>query len=172
MSKSRVCAVALLVALAAPAAGARATAALGPDTAACREGAAGPAVLVRIDGFMARTGKIRVQLYGDNPDDFLARGRKLRRIDLPVTPSGPMAVCVAVPKAGNYAIAVRHDRGGDGSDWSDGAGFSRNPELSLLNLKPRFGRVVFPVGGGVRTMTIVLNYRQGLAIKPVLARRR
>ena len=78
-----------------------------------------------------RTGKVRVALYGGNPRTFLERGQKLRKIDLPVTASGPMRICVAVPQAGRYAVAVRHDVDGNGrSGWSDGGGFSRNPRLS------------------------------------------
>jgi uncharacterized protein (DUF2141 family) len=144
-----------------------AEAALGPDAASCRTGAGEPAVLVNVTGFKQRAGRVRVQLYGSNPADFLAKGKKLRRIDLPVTGTGPMRVCVAVPKAGEYAIAVRHDVSGNGSDWGDGGGFSRNPKLSLLNLKPKYQNVAIPVGNGVKAIDVVLNYKQGLTIKPV-----
>ena len=144
-----------------------AEAALGPDAASCRTGAGEPAVLVNVTGFKQRAGRVRVQLYGSNPADFLAKGKKLRRIDLPVTGTGPMRVCVAVPKAGEYAIAVRHDVSGNGSDWGDGGGFSRNPKLSLLNLKPKYQNVAIPVGNGVTTIDVVLNYKQGLTIKPI-----
>ncbi|WP_324751012.1 DUF2141 domain-containing protein [Sphingomonas sp. LY54] len=144
-----------------------AEAALGPDAASCRTGAGEPAVLVNVTGFKQRAGRVRVQLYGSNPADFLAKGKKLRRIDLPVTGTGPMRVCVAVPKAGEYAIAVRHDVRGDGSDWGDGGGFSRNPKLSLLNLKPKYQNVAIPVGNGVKAIDVVLNYKQGLTVKPV-----
>ncbi len=144
-----------------------AEAALGPDAASCRTGAGEPAVLVNVTGFKERAGRVRVQLYGSNPADFLAKGKKLRRIDLPVTATGPMRVCVAVPKAGEYAIAVRHDVKGNGSDWGDGGGFSRNPKLSLLSLKPKYQSVAIPVGNGVKTIDVVLNYKQGLTIKPI-----
>ena len=155
------------LALIAPVHGARATA-LGPDAAACRAAAAAPAVLVRVGGFKARRGMLRVQVYGGDPADFLAKGRKLKRIELPVTPTGPMEVCVALPRPGNYAVAVRHDIDGSGkSDWNDGGGFSRNPHLSLVALKPRFEDVVIGVGAGPRAIDVVLNYRRGLSIKPV-----
>ena len=144
-------------------------AALGPDAASCRDGAGAPALLVNVTGFKVRAGKIRVQLYGGNAADFLKTGKKMRRIDLPVTATGPMRVCVAVPKSGNYAIAVRHDVQGNGSDWNDGGGFSRNPKLSLLSLKPKYQQVKIPVGDGVKPIDVVLNYRQGLAIRPVRA---
>lgn len=145
-----------------------AQAALGPDAASCRSGARGPAILVNVSGFKNRVGRLRVQLYGGNPADFLAKGKKLKRIDIPVARSGNMPVCVAVPRAGNYAIAVRHDADANGkSGWSDGGGFSRNPKISLLDLKPRLGEVVIPVGNGVKQVDVVLNYRRGLAIGPV-----
>lgn len=156
-------AVLALMASAAPA-----QAALGPDAPSCRAGATDPAVLVNVTGFKHRGGKLRVQLYGSNPSDFLAKGKKLRRIDLPVTDSGTMKVCVAVPKAGNYAIAVRHDADGNGkSGWNDGGGFSRNPKISLVDLKPSYREVAIPVGNGVKPVDVVLNYRQGLKIGPV-----
>ena len=155
-------------ALAAVAPATAAQAALGPDAASCKSGGNAPAVLVNVNGFKHRGGRLRVQLYGSNPADFLAKGKKLRRIDLPVTGSGPMRVCVAVPKPGKYAIAVRHDADGNGkSGWNDGGGFSRNPKISLLDLKPKYGEVAIPVGNGVKPVDVVLNYRQGLSIKPV-----
>ncbi|HEV2747320.1 MAG TPA: DUF2141 domain-containing protein [Allosphingosinicella sp.] len=153
------------LALVAPATAAGA--AHGPDAAACRAGSKSPALLVKVSGFKNRNGKLRVQLYGPNPADFLARGKKLRRIDLPVT-AATIPVCVAVPKAGTYAIAVRHDADGNGkSGWNDGGGFSRNPDISLTDLKPKYNEVAVPVGPGVKPITVVLNYRQGLRIGPI-----
>lgn len=140
---------------------------LGPEAAVCEADKA-PAVLVRVSGFKAHTGTLRVQIYGSDPADFLAHGRKLKRIDLPVTPRGPMNVCVALPAPGDYAVAVRHDVNGSGkSDWSDGGGFSRNPNLSILSMKPKYRDVVIIVGAQPRTIDVVLNYRQGLSIKPI-----
>jgi uncharacterized protein (DUF2141 family) len=125
-------------------------------------------VLVNVSGFKARSGELRVQLYGSNPADFLESGKKLRRIDVPVTQSGPMRVCVAVPGPGTYAIAVRHDLDGNGkSGWNDGGGFSRNPEISLTRLKPKHNQVAFAVGNDVKPVDVVLNYRHGLSIGPV-----
>jgi uncharacterized protein (DUF2141 family) len=152
------------LALVAPAS---AQAAIGPDAAACNAGSKQPAVLVKVSGFKNRTGKVRIQLYGSNPSDFLAKGKKLRRIELPVT-AATMPVCVAVPKAGSYAIAVRHDADGNGkSGWNDGGGFSRNPSISFADLKPKYNEVAIPVGPGVKPIDVVLNYRHGLSIKPI-----
>lgn len=143
-----------------------ARAAMGPDARACDGGAS--AFLVNVHGFKAAQGVLRVQLYGGNPGDFLKKGRKLRRIELPVRGTGAMPVCLAVPRAGTYAVAVRHDLDGNGkSGWKDGGGFSRNPRLSLMDLKPAHAKVAVAVGGGVRPIDVVLNYRRGLSIGPV-----
>ena len=144
-----------------------AQAALGPDAAACNSGT-GPAILVNVNGFKARTGNIRVNVYGSDAAKFLERGQYVRQINLRVTRGGAMPICVAVPRAGRYAVAVRHDVDGNGSNgWNDGGGFSRNPDLSLANLRPRYSNVAFDVGGGVQNVDVVLNYRFGLSVRPV-----
>lgn len=146
---------------------------LGPDAAACRPGAPGAAVLVRVYGFKDRGGDLRVQLYGNNPDDFLAKGKKLVRIDLPVAADGDMNICVALPNRGEFAIAVRHDRDGNGkSGWNDGGGFSGNPKLSLANLKPSLDETQFSARDGLNVVDVVLNYRSGLSIHPIVALRK
>ena len=145
-----------------------ASAQLGPDAAACRGGGNGQAVLVTVNGFRARTGNIRVAIYGSDPRRFLARGQTLRKINVPVTGAGPMRICVALPGPGRYAVAVRHDvNANNHSDWGDGGGFSRNPRISLTNLRPNYNNVAIDVGRGVTPVSVVLNYRFGLAIRPV-----
>lgn len=143
-----------------------AAAALGPDASACDRDR-GPALLVTVDGFKARTGNLRVNVYPDDPSRFLARGRYVRQINLRVTRDGAMPVCVALPRAGRYAVAVRHDVDGDGNDWGDGGGYSRNPRLSLARLRPGLPSVALDVGSRVIGTRIVLNYRFGLSVRPV-----
>ncbi|HEX2763373.1 MAG TPA: DUF2141 domain-containing protein [Allosphingosinicella sp.] len=158
-------ATAVLVALgmAAPA-----DAALGPDAAACSPGARRPALLVSVNGFKNRVGRIRVQLYNNNPADFLAKGKKLKRIELSVTRAGAMNVCVAVPKPGVYAISVHHDADNDGRrGWNDGGGFSGNPHLTMLKLKPSLRQTAVAVGPGMKTVPVILNYRSGFSIAPI-----
>lgn len=165
---SRLYPSAAILAAALAAGAAPAQAALGPDAAACSPGANRPAVLVSVNGFKNRVGKLRIQLYGGDPKRFLERGSKLKRIDLPVTRAGAMNVCVAVPGAGTYAIAVRHDADNNGkTNWNDGGGFSNNPRLSILKLKPSHRAASVTVGRGVKTVPVVLNYRSGLTIAPI-----
>ena len=145
-----------------------AAAALGPDAAACSAGANRPAMLVSVNGFKNRVGRIRVQLYDNNPANFLEKGKKRKRIELPVTRAGAMNVCVALPKAGTYAVSVHHDADNDGKrGWNHGGGFTGNPKLSLIKLKPSHRQTAVSVGNGMKTVPVVLNYRRGLSVGPI-----
>ena len=159
---------ATFVAMASGAVAALAQSAGGSDAAACRSGR-GPAVLVSVDGFKARSGNIRVNVYGSDPAKFLAPGEYVRQINLAVPRTGAMQVCVRVPRPGRYAVAVRHDVTGNGNDWSDGGGFSRNPTLTIARMRPDYESVALNVGRGVQRTRIILNYRFGLSVRPVNA---
>ena len=145
---------------------AAALASYGPDPSACLAGSRRPAVLVTVSGFKQKSGNVRVQIY--NSRNFLVKGQRVTRVDARVVAQS-MAICVPLPGPGTYAVAVRHDVDGDNEkrDWSDGGGFSRNPKLSLLHLKPSFGEVAVPIGNAPRALTVVMNYRSGLSIGPV-----
>lgn len=144
-----------------------AAAPVGPDAPRCSGSSSANALLVSVSGLKSRAGTLRVQLYGANPAHFLAKGKKLRRIEVPVT-STAMEVCVALPSTGRYAVAVRHDADANRkSGWNDGGGFSRNPGVSLARLEPRYSQVAFKVGPGVHRVPIVMQYRRGLSIGPI-----
>lgn len=132
------------------------------DLERCGADARGPAVLVDVRGFVAATGKVRIQSYPATRAAWLAKGEWLSRIDTAVKPAnGVMRFCVPVPKSGEYGIAVRHDRDGNGkTDISrDGGGFSNNPAISIFNLgKPGVEKAAFHVGPGVTKITINLKY--------------
>lgn len=139
--------------------------AVGPDAAACRANSGRTAVLVNVSGFKARSGHVRVNVYGSDPAKFLESGQYVRQINVPVS-AGTMPICVALPGPGRYAVAVRHDVDGNGrSGWSDGGGFSRNPRLSLTNLRPHYNNVAINVSG-VEPVNVTLLYRYGLSIRP------
>jgi uncharacterized protein (DUF2141 family) len=143
---------------------------VGPHAALCEAG--NRSVTVRVSGFRVRTGRVRVQLYAADPRTFLERGRWLQRIEVPASGSGDLDICVPVASAGRYAIMVRHDANANGSnDRSDGAGFSGNPRVSLLDLalrrKPPLDRVAFAVAEANVTTRVVLNYVQGTRFGPI-----
>ena len=147
-----------------------ASATLGPHAARCDNGQ--PSVVVNVTGFRARTGNLRVQIWTANPNSYLQKRQWLTRVDLPVTRSGDMAVCMPVPNSGNYVVSIRHDVNGNGdSDRSDGAGFSGNPSFSVMDMalrrRPSLQRVSFAVGSAPARQRVVLNYLQGSRIGPV-----
>jgi uncharacterized protein (DUF2141 family) len=172
MSKVRIGAGAvMLAALVALPAAVRAVPA-GPFAQACTAGQ--PAMLVHVVGFKQRTGVVRVQSYGGDPDHYFDKGSYLKRIELRVPPAGALDICVPVPAPGRYAVSVRHDIDGSGrTGRSDGGGMSGNPHLSLFDLlfkrKPPAEQVAIAVGHGVRVVPITLNYLSGSSFEPVSA---
>ncbi|WP_432768211.1 MAG: DUF2141 domain-containing protein [Sphingopyxis sp.] len=130
---------------------------LSNDLSKCRSG---PSTLVQISGVKASTGKIRVQSYRGTSADWLAKGRWLARVEVPAR-AGSMTVCVPLPEAGVYGIAVRHDANGNGKTdiSSDGGGMSNNPSINIFNLgKPSYKKTAFSVGDAPKTISISMKY--------------
>lgn len=153
--------LAMLIAIAVSGVPFAASASLGPQASVCASN--GPAVLVNVEGFKARTGRVRVQLYAANAATFLEKGKWLDRVDVPVSANGPVDICVPVPKPGNYAISVRHDMNGNGKgDMRDGGGFSGNPKVSVWDYvfgrKPDINKVQFSVGASTHQVEVTLRY--------------
>ena len=161
MLNSRFLLMAPLVAAMASAAPARV---VGSDAQACLSGK--PSMLVRVSGLKKPSGTVKVAVYA--AEGYLAKRGKLRKVVVPVGSTGPLDVCIAVPRAGRYAVAVHHDLNGNGDkDPSDGGGYSGNPKLSITNLRPPFGKTAVHVGAAPRQVTVLLQYRSGLSIRPV-----
>lgn len=161
MSNTRLLLVAPLLAALATAAPARV---VGSDAQACLTGK--PSMLVRVSGLKKPSGTVKVAVYAAH--GYLAKGGKLRKVVVPVRSTAPIDVCIAVPNAGRYAVAVHHDVNGNGDkDPNDGGGYSGNPRLSITNLKPPFGKTAVRVGAAPRQVTVMLQYRNGLSIRPV-----
>ena len=154
---------AVLVALgSAPAATA---AVVGPDAAACVAGR--PALLVHVRGLKQATGTLKLSVYGNNPSVYLKKEGRLRRVKLPVHSKGPIDVCIAVPRSGRYAVAVHHDLNANGDkDRHDGGGYSNNPPVSLVNLRPPFARTAVSVGQRPARVDVRLLYVRGLSVGP------
>lgn len=127
------------------------------DPAKC---AAGASVKITINGIESSTGKLRVQSYNGTKEDWLKKGRWLNRIELPAH-QGTMTVCMPLPKAGVYGIAVRHDKNGNGKTdlREDGGGMSNNPSITIFNLgKPSYTKTQFTVGNSPSAITINMKY--------------
>ena len=137
-----------------------------PTDPTCRIGGK-PAVLVTVTGLKNGQGKVRVQAYGPGGANHLEKGKGAGRVDVPLNGRRSLDVCLPLPRAGNYSVVVRHDANNNRkSDWNDGAAFSRNPKLSLTG-KPSFAQTAVGVGQGPTRLRVVVNYRQGLSVKPI-----
>ena len=120
----------------------------------------GPAVRVTISGIKAASGKIRAQIYNAKSADWLEKGRWLNRIEIPAR-RGRMTLCMPVPKAGSYAVAVRHDINNNNETdiRTDGGAMSNNPSINIFNLgRPGVDKTRFNVGRGVKSIGITMKY--------------
>ena len=142
-----------------------ASAIVGADAAVCAAGK--PSLLVRVNGLKQASGTLKLSVYGNNPAVYLKKQGRLRRIKVPVNSRGPIDVCVAVPRAGRYAVAVHHDLNANGSkDRHDGGGYSNNPRVSLMNMRPAFARTAVSVGQSPAKVDVRLLYVRGLSVGP------
>ena len=136
-----------------------------PNDQSCAKGGS-PAVLVRVSGLKNGAGKVRVQAYGPGAANHLKKGDWAGRVDVPLGGRRSVDICLPLPSAGQYSVAVRHDANANKkSDWNDGAGFSRNPKLSLLG-RPSFGQTAIPVKAGTTRINVLINYRSGMNVGP------
>lgn len=120
----------------------------------------GPAVMITLTGVRGSEGTMRVQLYRGIADDWLERGRWLNRIELPAR-AGSMSICMPVPSAGDYAIAIRHDvnNNGDTDIRTDGGAMSNNPSINIFNLgRPSINRTRFAIAQQVLPMNLRMRY--------------
>ena len=132
------------------------------DMSQCAPGK-GPAVRLDVTGLRSSSGYLFVRTYRARESDWLKSRRYLHRID--TTPrKGTTTVCVPLPAAGEYAIAVQHDANGNKSkDFSsDGAGMSNNPEIRTFLGIPRppgLDKTRFRAGDGVTRIAIQVKYQ-------------
>jgi uncharacterized protein (DUF2141 family) len=140
----------------------------------CRQPEPGPAILVAVEGFKDRRGRLRLELYPANDDDFLAddnilieQGKTFARTDQPVAATGSITLCIRVPVPGRYTLSLLHDRDANHkfSMFTDGIGFAGNPKLGWS--KPLAANAVVVAGAGLTHIVIVLNYRRGFSMRPL-----
>ena len=166
MRKSRfpLAALAGALGMAAPSA----SAVVGSDAPACVAGK--PSLVVRVSGLKRSSGTLKLALYGSDQSVFLKKQGRLRRVKVPVRGTGPVDVCIAVPKPGRYAVAVHHDLNANGNkDRHDGGGYSNNPRVSLTNMRPSFSKAAVSVGQSPARVGVRLLYIRGLSVGPALS---
>lgn len=146
-----------------------AVASLGMAEGQCRVNEPGPAVVVTPAGLKDRAGKLRLELYPDNDNDFLEadavlvrEGKTFRRVEVPIPVTGPADLCIRAPRPGTYALSLVHERSGTRKFHlsSDGVGFPNDPKLGFS--RPKAAAARLPVGDGVTHIVIRMNYRRGL----------
>lgn len=159
--------VALAISVGAPP---RALADVVPAARACTSRPGSTQISLRVTGFRKHQGIVNIFVFGSNPADFLSKDRRVARLWFDVPRQGDFDTCIPVPAAGRYALAVHHDLNRNlKRDSADGIGYSRNPDLSLFHLKPGYAESAFVVDA-ITPVTVVLNYRDGLAVRPISPR--
>jgi uncharacterized protein (DUF2141 family) len=139
---------------------------VGPDAAVCVSGNA-PAVLIRVNGFRNRAGKLRARTFpGNNPSSWFDKRSVLKRTEIEMPAAGVIEICMPVPRPGGYVVDIRHDINNNmDTDRADGVGATGNPTMTmwdiLLGRKPPASQVVVQVGAGVTSVTVNLKYAQG-----------
>jgi len=137
--------------------------------AACTAGG-GSAIRVNVVGLKDRSGRLKLELYPANEADFLKddrdllkQGKVFRRIWAATPQSGAVNLCIRAPGPGRYALLVTHDRDGKNkfNFWQDGAGFVSAERLGRS--RPKVNQAVIAVGPNGTSVTIRLQYLQGLS---------
>lgn len=119
-------------------------------------------IAVRVHGVRSSHGELVAVLYGENPDDFLKKGRRLARERVPAR-AGSATVYLTAPAPGLYAVAIYHDENGNRKfdrRWfglpAEGFGVSNNPRFILR--QPTHAESAFRVGAGRTAVDISLRY--------------
>jgi len=129
----------------------------------------GARLYVNVTGLKDRTGRLKVELYPPNEEDFLRddtslkrEGKPFRRVWASVPQSGPVRICIRAPSAGTWAVLFTHDRDGKNkfNFWEDGAGFASNQKLGRS--RPKVRQALVNVGAGGGQITIKAQYLRGL----------
>ncbi len=120
------------------------------------------AIDVRVHGVRSDHGYVTFALYGENPDDFLRKGKKIFQHRFSAKP-GTMAFCIQVPEPGTYAAAAYHDENGNtklDKNWIgfpvEAFGVSNNPKMFLL--PPSHEEAAFRVEDQGVAVEITLKY--------------
>jgi uncharacterized protein (DUF2141 family) len=148
-----------------PALGAPVSAAVAPPPApeeSCTDDGSQVRLRVEMGSVRSSKGQLVVTVYPDDKKRFLAKGGKVARVRVLATAPATVA-CVPVPASGRYAIAVFHDENANRKlDTNlvglpaEGYGFSNDAETTLG--PPKFEAVLFAAGQGDNELSIKMKY--------------
>ncbi|MBC1236021.1 MULTISPECIES: DUF2141 domain-containing protein [Nostoc] len=117
---------------------------------------------VEIDGLKNKEGEVCASIYNSSQGFPNQRDRVLQKQCVAITDT-PLLMTFENLKAGNYAVAVIHDRNSDRTLNRnslgipiEGFGFSRNPEIKTS--APKFSEAVFLVAGPNTNIQVQLKY--------------
>jgi uncharacterized protein (DUF2141 family) len=128
----------------------------------CAPGGSDARLQVTVDGLRSDKGNVTVVVYGDQPSDFLAKGKKLVKVHIPAK-TGTLKACVKLPKPGRYAVAAYHDEDGDHKLNRnligmpvEGYAFSNNPKNYLV--MPSYSSVSFQAQAKINPLPLLVHY--------------
>ncbi|MEH2068698.1 MAG: DUF2141 domain-containing protein [Nostoc sp.] len=117
---------------------------------------------VEIDGLKNKQGQVCASIFANSQGFPNQRDRVLQGQCIKITDT-PLLITFENLKAGNYAVAVIHDRNSDRTLNRnilgipiEGFGFSRNPEITTS--APKFSQAAFLVAGPNTNIQIQLKY--------------
>ena len=119
-----------------------------------------PQIRVTVNG-VQDYGILTVEVYNDDPKTFLSKEGRIRRTR-DAAENGPQEVCINVPGAGTYAVALYHDEDGNrklARKWNflpkEPFALSNDPKLKLR--KPRHHEAAFEAGDLGADITVNLR---------------
>ena len=125
-------------------------------------GGASVAMDVQVHGVRSDRGYVTFVLYGDKPEDFLVKGKKIFKQRF-AAKQGAVEFCVMLPKPGIYAATAYHDENGNrkfDKNWAgipvEGSGMSNNPTTFLT--PPSHDQAAFEVSHGSMKVDIEIKY--------------
>lgn len=117
---------------------------------------------IELLGVRSAKGDLVITVYGDRPEDFLAKGTKLAKLKLAARP-GTVVGCLVLPREGVFALTAFHDEDGDGRLSRgmiglpvEGYGFPHDPRLIFG--PPSFEAVAIAFGQGIASVPMTVRY--------------
>ncbi len=131
--------------------------------------ASAPGIRINVSGLKDRSGRLKLELYPANSDDFLRSSRDLlksgkvfRRVVTAVPPIGIVSLCVSTPAPGRYAVVVIHKRDGAAkfNIVHDGVGL---PGIDRIGRhRPGYEQAMVLVSNQVVTVSMRMQYLHGI----------